>query len=139
MTDALQQAAATPRAAAVTPRAAVVIPMSQPRTPTTPSSRRKSPLVIGNGVDQAKRVTPGQKQGPRGDGGGRSGAARSLLRGAATVVLLMLAGIAASEINLRLSRTGVSRGAGGCDSSEVALGCVNLLGGICPPPHMHGT
>ena len=99
MTDALQQTPPPPRAAAI------AVAVGTPRTPTTPSSRRKSPLVGGNGVEQTKRQTP--KQNGRGEGSGRGGAARSLLRGAAAVVLLMLAGIMASEVNLRLSRTGV--------------------------------
>ncbi|PRW56831.1 cell division [Chlorella sorokiniana] len=111
MTDALKQATPPPRSAVGVPpprAAAVSIPIAggTPRTPTTPSSRRKSPLASSNGVEPPKRTTPGQKQNGRGEGGGRGGAARSLLRGAAAVVLLMLAGIAASEINLRLSRTG---------------------------------
>lgn len=140
MTDASQQQSTPPPRAAVgapTPRAAVIVPFQSgtPRTPITPSSRRKSPLAISNGLDP-KRTTPGQKQNGRGEGGGRGGAARSLLRGAAAVVLLMLAGIMASEINLRLSSTGVSMVGTRCRQGHPLIMCHRAMN-ACPLVHVH--
>lgn len=72
--------------------------------PVTPSQRRKAGLLSPQSVFETAKLLP--KGGGR-EGGGR-GRARTLLYSAATVVMLMLVGMAASELNLRVSSTGVS-------------------------------
>lgn len=122
MGEPTQRAPRTPGAArgmgngAPSPAGAAAVPASPPVTPT----RRKVPLVgpavVVAADENTKLLSSGQKNGGRGEGGasGRGGAARSLLCGAATVVVLMLVGMAASELNLHMSKQRVSGAAGCC-------------------------
>lgn len=80
----------------------------------TPPARRKGGLLAPGPADETAKLLPPGKA-----GGAARSRGRTLLYSAGAVVLLMLAGMAASELNLRVSVTGVSAGQAGRRGTSV--------------------
>ena len=121
-------------AAAASTRGVGVSPAGTP--PATPPHRRKAGPLSPALADEAGKLLPATKA-----GGAARSRGRTLLFSAGAVVLLMLAGMAASELNLRVSVTGVStpraEPAAGlhADCRRAGISCCCTPPSCCSPLH----